>query len=170
MQKLLVVTLVALLFVLSGETIYFVWQKQKNPRPANSQLSASSPTSPASGYTTPTPDPNHAIRYNTLETFMRLNKQVLYASTATNTLRGRIMELGFQNGALKLQIEGVDNPFLFSSQDLPNLRVIQMVAGKEEQFSAKDLKVNDNVLMDITIDLTKDPPDSILSAKITKLK
>ncbi len=171
MNKLLLGILAILLLTVTGEVGYF-WGRNSSQLPVSNSahINDAQPTNTANAQSScSAPSPNHAINDETWERFRQYDKRALYTATATNTFRGRIAEVEFQNG-LKLQIDGVNDAFLFSAQNLVNLRVTQIVSGKEEQFSVKSLKAGDQVLMEVTIDLTKDPDVNFLSGKITKLK
>lgn len=127
---------------------------------------------------TPTPYLNHAINLNSLNMLTYWTKGITEGVTVTANLKGKIIavetdgvvvEHGWPayNYALKIRIEqnNDSNDIFFTKEELQKTEFIQ----NNKLVNYKELKLNDNVQITLTFDLTKEFGNNFVSAEVIKL-
>lgn len=122
-------------------------------------------------------DPNQAISEYNLQWVRTMEKDTVKSAMLMNQYEGEIIEWNTKGERindvlykLRFRIKGKNNNsngFQLSETGSQNIKVFKRVDSKEEVIELKDVRVGDNVLINETIDLTKDWNSTRTEFKIT---
>lgn len=174
-NKLLVAIFAIVLIIVAAEVgYYFFYQPQITTPPKKN--GASTPTKTLIGLT------DSALSPDTLSDLLYTRRGVLTASILNNKYQGEIVELITTGGIIpknqspyqvKIKIQGEQgavNVLYLGASDLALTKMYQINKdGKQLPINISDLQIGNKVIIEITLDLTKDPNSNTMEIKITRI-
>ena len=164
-SKVLTTIFVILFFVLLGEVGYFFYFS-RTPEVENQLAPTILVPAPPSQ---PERQGVQAIKDDVLNYLYVANEGVIISSTLENQYQGKIIKLEISDG-LKIIFQsenGAVNGYNFSKQELEKISVFRDNAGENEEITLNDLKLGDQITIDITLNLLNDLTNSLIESKIT---
>lgn len=168
-----------ILVVIIGAEVYYLFMYKSIP---SFQTRQSLPISPTSMPKKTKGDLLNEIRSEYFHrTRLYATNSALISATRTERYEGKIIEIDTRGGvdenldnfeySVKLRIKGkgeIPNQLLFNKTDLASIKVVDKDNDRENPIKFADLKVGDNIILNSTLDLTKDINNNIVDTTIIR--
>lgn len=182
------VIFVILILVTVGEVGYYLYFQLANKNNLSPSITAEpSQISIANLLPTENPnlftqnDPNRAINANMVLGLLQSRKGILISSILNNQYTGEIVEIDTKEGTvpvtgskykLKLVIKSNQNilqDLYFSNPQQNKIKIIKKTDTGEEPITWSDLEPKDKIIIQSSIDLTKELGSNLIEMKVTKI-
>jgi len=181
-NKILIFVFIILSVVVIGEIFYFLYYSKinanKTPPLANTTInnSIASPTI--------TSLDKRSLNQDFLEALKKTPKDIIISSTIINTFKGKITKIKILDKEEKFEDhdyyyrvdlrlkgkEGGELNRLYNDQELGKIAVVELTDdNKEIPIKFSDLKINDEITLEESINLHISVKDNLIKTKITKI-